>query len=281
MYDLIVQNKYGQQLKLTGNPAYTIKEIDGINPPDATINTTRNANADGSRFNSSHVNDRQIILNLAINAPTEDNRINLYKYFKNKYPVRIYYSNDTRNVYIDGHCQSIQIGFFQKKQSAVITILCPEPFFNGSDSVMTDFSNVQSLFEFPFSIEEPIPFSEIIYDAEKTILNGGDVETGAEIFLEATGYLSNPAIYNTGKSEYFKLNLSMIEGDEIYINTKTGKKEVLLTRNGETSNIISHLEIGSSWFSFDPGDNLFMITADTNPENLSAYCIITNQFEGV
>lgn len=281
MFDLIVQNKYGQQLKLTGNPAYTIKEIDGINPPDATINTTRNANADGSKFNSSHVNDRQIILNLAINAPTEDNRINLYKYFKNKYPVRIYYSNDTRNVYIDGYCQSIQIGFFQKKQFAVITILCPEPFFNGSESVTTDFSDIQSLFEFPFSIEEPIPFSEIISDREKTILNGGDMETGAEIFLEATGYLSNPAIYNTGKSEYFKLNLSMIKGDEIYINTKIGKKQVLLTRNGVTSNIISHLEIGSSWFTFDPGDNLFMITADTNPENLTAYCIITNQFEGV
>ena len=116
MYTLIAQNKYGQQIELTHNEAYVIESIEGIDPPEAVINTTRNANADGSVFNSSYVDNRQIIITLAINGPAEVNRINLYKYFKTKYPVRLYYQNKTRDVYIDGYVKSIQIKFFNKKQ---------------------------------------------------------------------------------------------------------------------------------------------------------------------
>ena len=268
-------------MELTHNDAYVIESIEGLDPPDAVINTTRNANADGSVYNSAYVDNRQIIITLAINGPAEDNRIQLYKYFKNKYPVRLFYKNSTRNVYIDGYCKNIQIEFFNKKQIAQITIICPEPFFNGSQNEIIDFSNVQALFEFPFTITNPIPFSEILLDQEKDILNSGDVETGAEFYLIARGPLTNPTIYNVDTNEFFKITLSMVKGDEIYINTKKKQKTVQFTHNAVTTNIIGQLASGSTWFTLNPGDNLFMITAQTNPENLDAYCLITDLFEGV
>lgn len=154
MYTLIAQNKYGQQLELTNNNAYSIKSIDGLDPPDSVINTTRNAYADGSVFNSSYIDDRTITITLAINSPAEDNRINLYKYFKTKFPIRLYYSNDTRNVYIDGYVKSMNISFFEKKQVAQIVVFCPKPLFNGVENQIISFSAVGSLFEFPFSVEE-------------------------------------------------------------------------------------------------------------------------------
>ena len=154
MYTLIAQNKYGQQLELTHNAAYSITNIDGISPPDGVINTTRNANADGSVFNSSYVDNRTITITLSINSPAEQNRINLYKYFKAKFPTRLYYSNATRNVYIDGYVQNIHIGFFDKKQVAQITILCPNPFFQDVNESLQEFINIEDLFEFPFSVEE-------------------------------------------------------------------------------------------------------------------------------
>ena len=52
MYTLKVENQYGEVLELTHNPNYTIKLIDGIDPPDAVFGTARNANADGSIINS-------------------------------------------------------------------------------------------------------------------------------------------------------------------------------------------------------------------------------------
>lgn len=284
MFTLIAQNKYGQQLELTHNDAYVIKSIDGLDPPDAVINTTKNANADGSVFNSSHVDNRTITITLAINGPAEENRINLYKYFKSKYPVRLYYKNDTRDIYIDGYVQHMPIGFFDKKQIAQITIFCPNPFFNGADDQITDFSSVKALFEFPFFVDMPggeIEFGEILIEQEKNIINNGDVETGALFVLRAKGALSNPIIYNVETNEFFALNISLVKGDEVYINTRKKQKSVVKISNGVTTNVIGNLESGSTWFQLNPGDNIFTTTASTSPENLEAYCIIINQFEGV
>ena len=75
MYELIAQNKYGEQLKMTNNPRYVITDVDGLYPPEGTINTTQVANTDGSVFNSSRINDRVITITMAINAPAEANRI--------------------------------------------------------------------------------------------------------------------------------------------------------------------------------------------------------------
>ena len=283
MYTLIVQNKYGQQLELTHNDAYVIESIQGLDPPEATINTTRNANADGSVFNSSYVNDRQIIITMAINSPAEVNRIQLYKYFKTKHPLRLYYKNQSRDVFIDGYCQKPTIDAFAKKQIAQIVIQCPDPYFKSVNDTITDFSNITPLFEFPFDIEngDPESFSEIVLGEEKDLINNGDVETGAQFYLRARGTVTNPSITNTQTLEYYKLTIGMQEGDEICIDTRKKQKKVTLTRNGVTSNIIGSLDSGSSWFQLLPGDNLFVTGADTLPENLDAYCVITDLYEGV
>ena len=132
MYELIAQNKYGEQLKMTNNPRYVITDVDGLYPPEGTINTTQVANTDGSVFNSSRINDRVITITMAINAPAEANRILLYRYFKTKYPVRLYYKNGTRDVYIDGYVSKFSVEYFEKKQTAQIEITCPMALFRAT-----------------------------------------------------------------------------------------------------------------------------------------------------
>lgn len=281
MYTLICENKYGDQIELTHNPAYNIVEITGFDPPDATINTTKNAGADGSVYNSSYINERQITITLVVNAPAEANRINLYRYFKSKFPVRLYYSNGTRDVYIDGYVQNIQIGYFEKKQTIQITVYCPKPLLNGTAEDIQDFSSVEALFEFPFSIEEPIPFSEILLQVEKSIINYGDVDTGVLISIRATGTVVNPKIYNVDTGEHIFLNVTMAAGDVININTRQAEKSVTLTSNGVTTNIIGDFENGSTWFSLIPGDNVFTIDADNLAENMIVTFNIVDQYEGV
>lgn len=285
MYTLKAQNKYGDIIELTHNEAYVIENIIGIDPPDAVINTTRNANSDGSIFNSAYVDDRQITITMAINSPAETNRINLYKYFKNKYPVRLYYRNGTRDVYIDGYCKNIAVEFFGKKQIAQITVVCPAPFFVSTTDTRVDFSSVQELFEFPFCIETPdpdaIPFSEIILEEDRVLTNPGDVEVGVEIFIKALGGVTNPIIYNAETSEYMKLNVSLSAGDEVYICTKAKEKSITLTSSGVTTSLIGKLTGGSTWLLLYPGDNTLGSSADSNPENMDIYCVVTGMYEGV
>lgn len=420
MYTLIAQNKYRQQLELTHNAAYSITNIDGISPPDGVINTTRNANADGSVFNSAYVDNRTITITLSINSPAEQNRINLYKYFKAKFPTRLYYSNATRNVYIDGYVQNIHIGFFDKKQVAQITILCPSPFFQDVNESLQEFVNIEDLFEFPFEVDMgtnliPFPyyntsktangitwtvnsdgtitangtatartdffmaynatdlfgfgdymfsgcpeggsnstyrlqlydatnrvtyndvgngvaftinennfeselrilasifegttvnnlvfkpivnvgdtaeeytpyivpgieFSSIIPNAEQSIINYGDVDTGVMISIHANGPVTTPKIYNVDTGESMILNVTMADGDDIIIDTKKGEKSVLMTSEGITTNIIGNLQNGSIWFQLAPGDNLFTVTAEATPENMQISFVVADLYEGV
>lgn len=281
MYTLIAQNKYGQQIELTHNEAYVIESIEGIDPPEAVINVVKNANADGSVFNSAYVNERQIIITLAINGPAEDNRINLYKYFKNKYPTRLYYKNGARDVYIDGYCKNIQISFFNLKQIAQIIIICPDPFFKNSDNELINFSSIDPLFEFPFEIEEPIAFSEILAEVQKNIINKGDVDAGMKLVINITGSVTNPIIYNSETNQYFKLNASFISGDEIVIDTEFMKKSATLTRNGAITSLVNVIQSGSTWMQLLPGDNLLTMSADSGSEYLSAYILVADLYEGV
>ena len=161
MYTLKVKNKYGQMLELTNNAAYVITSIDGLNPPRANINTTINADSDGSVFNSAYLTDRQIIITMAINSPAELNRINLYRYFKNKMPITLYYSNSSRNVYINGYVKDFNVEFFNQKQIAQITIDCLNPYFLEVEQSKNKISGIIDKFEFPFSVEKNenlIPF---------------------------------------------------------------------------------------------------------------------------
>lgn len=282
MYTLIAENKYGEQLELTNNPRYVITDIDGLYPPEGVINTTQVANMDGSVFNSSRINDRVITITMAINGPAEANRLLLYRYFKTKYPVRLYYENGVRDVYIDGYVSKFSVEYFEKKQTAQIEISCPMTLFRAVKESVTEFANIENMFVFPFAIEAVgRPFSEVALGEQKTIINGGDVETGVVIHLNALGTVLNPKIYNADTGDRMTLSIEMRAGDEITINTRKKEKSITLLRDGVQTNIVGKLDAGSTWFNLIPGDNIFTYEADEFPEHLQCIFVINNQFEGV
>lgn len=283
MFTLIVQNKYGQRLELTHNPAYTVYQIEGLDPPDAQINTTHNAGYDGSVFNSAYEKDRTITITMKIESPAEPNRIALYRYLKTKFPVRIFYKNGMRDVYIDGFVQSMQIGYFQIKQTIQIVIFCPKSNLSGAVSSAQEFHSTNALFEFPFSINEsePIPFSEIVTGLEKSIINAGDLETGVMITIDAIGTVVNPKIYNVDDGTFMILNITMQAGDSITINTRQGEKSVTLHRGGTDINLIGNMQRNSTWFILQPGDNIFTTAADEGAENMMIVFTVIDQYQGV
>ena len=282
MYTLIAENKYGERLELTHNANYDITNIDGLYPAEGIINTTNVANMDGSVFNSSHLDDKVITITMAINGPAEENRIRLYQYFKTKYPVRLYYKNGARDVYIDGYTSKFTVEYFEKKQIAQIEVKCPMTLFRAVKEDITSFSSVENMFVFPFSIKSAgIPFSELKLGVQKSIINAGDVETGVVIKLNALGLVLNPKIYNVDTADRMILNLEMNAGDEIIINTRKKEKSIKMISDGVETNVIGKLDASSKWFNLIPGDNVFTYEADEFPENLQCTFIISSQFEGV
>lgn len=282
MYTLSVKNSYGEVLQLTQNDAYSIKSVIGLDPPDAIINTTRNAGQDGSRYNSSYLDNRVITITLAVNYPAEANRIHLYKYFRSKLPVTLYYSNGSRDVFINGYVQSMQVAYFDKKETVQITILCPDTLFSGQGCGYANMSNILDEFEFPFSIaEEGIPFSDILAAQEKNVINYGDIETGVLITIEARGTVENPEIFNSETAAYMMIQTELEDGDLVTINTRPGQKSITLNRAGVITSLIGSLTEGSTWLQLLPGDNIFGAYADEGLEYMDVNFEIIYKYQGV
>lgn len=283
MFNASIQNVYGETLGLTHNPAYTIKSITGLSPVKAAINTSVMATSDGALFNSSRKGERNIVITITINGDVETNRLKLYQYAPTKYPVRFFYKNALRDVFIDGYVESNEVNLFENGQSAQISIICPQPFFKSVKEVATEFSSIEPLFEFSFftNYEEPIEMSSLVLNNQESVYNEGEVETGVIIEILATSDVVNPVIYNRGTSEKFQINFEMKESDIIRINTNTGEKAVTLIRDGKETNIINAISIDNDWFVLRSGENIFTYAAKSGFDGMRLKITVSNKFEGV
>ena len=269
MYELKVKNNIGEVLNLSTSPSYRVYKVTGLQPPAVALNTSDNVTSDGSRINSVRVEQRNIVIYMTIEGAVEKNRINLYKYFPLKQTVTLYFKNDTRDVCVEGMVEIIECDLFTNKQVAQISIICPQPYFKGVEELVSYFSDVSNLFEFPFSItENGMEFSVITANIRKSIVNTGDVESGVVIDLVSIGTVVNPVIYDVFKRTHIKLMLTMEANDHIIINTSVGKKTITLIRNGVSTNIIGYLYPDSSWLTLAAGDNVFTYDAESGGSNL-------------
>lgn len=264
MYKCAVEKNSVYQ-ELTGNEnQWQIISVTGLNPPGATINISSVVGLDGGRFNSSKLDTRNIVIMLKINGDVEKNRLFLYSLFRTKEEVRFYYSNESREVYIDGRVETVECAYFEKMEILQISIICPQPYFRALEEIITDISKVIPRFEFPFSIEADAPeiISEFDTSLVTDIVNEGESETGVIIEITFLSAVATVTIQNTETGEYFTLNYRFWEDDVVTINTNRGKKSVTLTRAGMNFNIFSAIDRGSTFFELVAGDNFFSYTAD-------------------
>lgn len=281
MLQLIAENQNGDRLDLTGNHVYRTT-VTGLNPPNATINTSTVGLSDGSIFNSSRVENRNIVLTIKIVNDVEASRISLYRIFTVKQPIRLYVKNDARDVFIDGRVENFELNHHENPQSAQISILCPTPYFQGMREDVIESSVTESLFEFPFSIEEEgIPLGEIKALDFITMLNEGDVANGMTVEFVARGEVVNPRIYSVKTHGKIGLQKTMNEGESIVVTTVNMKKSVYLMSNAEKINFIKHLDRNPEWFQLSQGENYYTLDADQGIENLNIRFKHRNEYEGV
>lgn len=282
MYSLKVENDRGNTLELTNNPNYTVYKIEGLNPPQATINSSVNTTTDGSSINSVRLENRNIVIYMTIEGDVESNRINLYKYFPVKKRIKLYFKNYTRDIYIEGNVELIECDLFTNKQIAQISIICPKPYFKDVQNLITTFGDVSSMFEFPFSISKTgIEISGITTNQRRSIINTGDIETGVIIKLFSTGTVVNPVIYDVLKRTQLKLNFTMLASDTIVINTNVGEKSIELIRDGVTYNAMGYMAQDSTWFIMEAGDNVFTYDADSGNSYLQLTFTTSILYSGV
>lgn len=312
MFTLKIENENHEIITLTGRESrYQVLNIEGLNPPNANVRRSSVAGMDGTKYMSAKLEERNIVITIRINGNVEENRLQLYRWFKTRHWCKVYYSNGSRNVYIEGYIETNECPIFTENEQMQISIVCPDPYWLSAQEIVTDISELLGNFEFPFAFgangmdssigmidrfhyrefvlvdesdtvtNNAIEFSQLVENRIVSIVNEGEDETGLLIRIIATDTVVNPAIYNDNTKEFFKVKITMNENDVLNINTTKGQKSVMLTRGIETTNLINKLVRDSTWLTINKGENKFTYKADEGSTNMNIVFTHRTKYQGV
>lgn len=298
-----VINPLGESLLIElDNPessGFIIKSISGLGPVKRTINTTEYSTIDGGVFNSARLPYRNIVLDLIFfsNSSIEEVRLKSYSFFQIKQQITLEITTDNRHVMATGYVESNQPDIFSKQEGAQVSIICPDPYFYGTESLSYSFSSIKPNFEFPFSFEmaEGVPEQKIIsyisLESVGNIAYDGANDTGVIIYIHALHDVEGDlTIMNLYTGEYMILSgeklaaltgSGILAGDSIYISTVAGNKYVQLMREGAIYNILNILDRDSAWLSLRQGDNFFQFFWNGEPGELQFYMLGNTLYEGI
>ena len=283
MFTLTVERQDGERLTLTQfQSAYRIKYT-GLGPVGADIITSQQGMTNGEKYNGSRVGKRNIVLTVYISGNVEANRIRLYQYFAPESYVKLYYKNDSREVYAEGYVESNEPNQFEANSFNQISIICPRPYLSAIEAIVQDVTNTVDMFEFPFSIEEEgTELSVLDGSSFVNMHNSGDVSTGAIFRVFAQSEVVGPKIYNAITNKFFKLSGVLEAGDLLMINTNEGNKRLTITkRTGEVVKALHRRADGSDWLQLSVGDNYIAYTADSGEAAMTVSVEHNNLFVGV
>lgn len=284
MFSLIVETQNGERLDFSQvRDKYDILSIDGLTSPDTNINTSSLYYTDGCLVNSIRAEKRNIVINLNIKPPVELNRLELYKFFACKAKITLYWTNDSRDVYIKGIVEKFEINLFDKVQQPQISIICPQPYFISTTEDVIGFTDSDSLFEFPFSISWP-PGQAISERKERIsqLVDVGEATTGIIIKISAVGgAVNNPTIMNRTTGDTFTISYTMSDSQQIVVNSNAGEKSIYLYTGSSKKNFLSKRKYGTQWITCVPGYNDFYYTADSGSDYMKVEFIMVKKYQGV
>ena len=280
MFVAKIENQNGEILTLTQKEnKYQVISITGLDEPPAQVNLTNIALLDGSKKNSTKLNTRNVVITLKLNGDVEQNRHELYHYFRTKEDCTFYYKSALVDVFIRGIVETVECVIFSNAETMQVSIICPQPYFSSINQIVADISNHVAGFTFPFSIEynDPIPFSSYVINRITNVFNSSTAETGAIVEVDLyDDDISKVKIQNTDTGEFIELQYDFEDGDKIIISTIKGQKYVHLLRDGTESNIFGSLQDGSKFFQLKTGDNNFSYSI--NDGDLDDKVFITFRF---
>jgi len=175
----------------------------------------------------------------------------------------------------------------------VIQLSCPHPFWREDAETRQDIVTWIGGMEFPYREPDDLPHGlEIPIEGTweigwrelsliVNVFNGGDVRAGMRISFRALGTLRNPSLLNITTGEFIKINIEMIAGDVLTINTGYGEKGATLLRAGEIMDAFRFLDPDSTYLQLEVGDNIFRYDADENMPNLDVAIHHHNFYLGV
>lgn len=237
-----------------------IRNIEGLGPAKANVNTVPFGSVDGSSYVGGLVETRNIVITVGLNPDwdawsMEALRRLLYAYFMPKQRVRLVFnsSDDLPAVEITGYTETVEPSLFSKDGEFVVSILCPDPYFTAVEPTLVTgfFTNGQG-------------WHDIQYD--------GNIETGINVkVLEQVGPApSSIKIQMVNATDSYFTTVASVNASKYFVmNSLPGAKyaQNVELGSGVITNLLPKVDSGSKWLTVQPGHNRFIVVTDAGTQD--------------
>lgn len=232
-----------------------IRNIDGLEPVKASVNTSLFGSVDGAAYTGASIPGRNIVLTIHPNPDWhtwkyEDLRKLIYSYFMSKRPVRlVFYSDEDPPVEILGIVESVDNNIFSKDQEFNVSVICPDPYFVSKDPKVITGQTIRS------------------GGAPRVVTYDGSVETGFRVKVSfSSGTAPTTIGIQVGDPKISYFNLTATVGSTLYVDMSSIAMQKYIQNvsigSGVITNLLSKMQEGSTWPLFQPGDNDFSVVTD-------------------
>ena len=237
-----------------------IRNIEGLDPVKASVNTSPYGSVDGESYVGSSVLSRNIVLTIGMNPDWgdwtyESLRRLLYSYFMPKRPVQlVFYSDDMDPVEIRGIVESAEINTFSKDPEFVVSVICPDPHFTALEPTVLTGQSVR-----PGGNARVIEYE-------------GNIEIGMHVQVTQVSGAAPTSIgiqIGDPSSSYFNLAATVTATNYFEANSVPTRRFVqnVDLNSGVISSLLSKVVQGSQWPIFQPGENEFSVITDAGVQD--------------
>lgn len=235
-----------------------IRNIDGLDPVKAAVNTSPLGSVDGTSYVGSSVPSRNIVLTIHPNPDWdlwthESLRKIIYQYFMPKRPTRlVFYSDDMGPVEISGVVESVGVNIFSKDPEYLVSIICPDPYFTALEPTVITGQTVRPGDPDTFVVDYKGNIEAGIHLSVSQVSGPSPEFVHVQVGYPTVTYLVMDASVDSGKY----LEMSSIPMKKFVQNVDIG--------TGVITNLLSktNIEEGSTWPVFQPGEQDFYVISD-------------------
>lgn len=236
----------------TGLNPIEVRDVDGLGPVKADINTTPNASSRGVTLTGTGTGARNIVLKLGLKPDwaiqtVSELRQQLYRYFMPEFPSRLrFITTHLPTCEIAGYVESVEPNIFAQDPEVQVSIICPDP-----DFVAVDVTTVDGV------VGTMAVTTDIDYE--------GTAPAGFYLKVESdpanVAYSGPLTIWTEALVNSFLLTEVTIDGTQYFeMDTRPGSRYVQTVDDGVT-NLLVKLLAGSQWQMLEPGLNPFHVAA--------------------
>ena len=254
---------------------FLLEDAAGIYEQSAKVNITENTLTDGSTYQSSVLQSRNIVLSLRDLNDHLANRQFLLSLFPPKSKGTLIFRDGEEERQTDYYVEKLTSDGIHSARTYQISLICPDPYFYDIEDYSITLAAYVPNFTFAHeftSVKEELGYRQInrLQDIKDEI---GSDNIGITITIEASGAVQNPEVTRVESNEHIQIGtdsmpLNMVAGDKIIITTADNNKKIFLERNGTRTNISQYLSDDSTFIQLHRGDNTIGYSAASGIDSM-------------